>query len=114
MVTKKEAANTEVDWDTVAMKTEIPRTYLVKVPGGGIIFKMYKPSEFAKGNVAMQYKESACRVKMVGKKDISGKSHKEKTFKEICHERQIKEMFNEEKMSYGYSYTGYKRGTVYG
>lgn len=114
MITKQEAANARVDWDTINRKTEIARTYMITVPGGGIIFKMYKPSQFLNGKVGNRYHKDGYWEKMIGRKDLSGKSHKEKSFRDICRERQMREMITEEQASYGYSYTSYRRGRVYG
>lgn len=47
MTTKAKAMNTKVDWDYVDRATEIRRTYLVRLPDGRKMFKMYKPSEAA-------------------------------------------------------------------
>ena len=45
MIFKTGAADAKVDWEAVRLATEIPRTYLIRTKSGGILFKMYKPSE---------------------------------------------------------------------
>ena len=44
MVTKSEAAGSNIDWEKVRLATEVPRTYLVRDQDGKEFFKMYKPS----------------------------------------------------------------------
>lgn len=45
MTGKMGAKNANVDWRAVEKATEIRRTYEIHLINGGIIFKMYKPSE---------------------------------------------------------------------
>lgn len=71
LVTKKQAAGANVDWNAVALATEIPRSYEIRLKSGGIIFKMYKPSEMRKimnnpGTDVRSWKWES--VKMVGVK----------------------------------------------
>ena len=45
MTTKTEAKGAKVDWKSVELATEVPRTYLVTDRNGREFFKMYKPSQ---------------------------------------------------------------------
>ena len=46
MTFKSASMSAKVDWEAVNRATEIKRTYEIILESGGIIFKMYKPSEF--------------------------------------------------------------------
>lgn len=103
MITKKNAINTHVDWSKVEKATEIRRTYQLTNFGDepGIIFKMYKPSQFVVGGGISERYIGKAFFRM-GKVDRSGQSHADKKPKDIFRERRIKEMLDERNQTYCY------------
>lgn len=69
MTFKSDARGVKVDWEKVALATEIARTYEITLESGGIIFKMYKPSEFKKirANKNDPRLKKWVKVRLVGK-----------------------------------------------
>lgn len=96
MVTKRNAANS-VNWEQIEKATEISRTYELSNMDGspGVVFKMYKRSQFKRGGdpehpISQKYMGKLFH--RVGIKDLSKKSHKDKSPKEIFRERAMAEM----------------------
>lgn len=102
MVTRKDAQNAVVDWDTVNKRTEVARTYMFISPEGHTIFKQYKPSQVKAGNISSKYKGPGWRYAKMGKVDRSGKSHADRPYKEIFRERRLREMTDERNARYCY------------
>ena len=108
MITKRDARNTNVDWNEVQRATEINRTYEMLKPdfGPGIIYKSYKPHQlkqrkvFGNGNVSERYR--GWTFLPMGKIDRSGKSHADKKPKQVFRERRMKEMLDERNRAYCY------------
>lgn len=68
MTSKMQAKDAQVDWDHVNAVTERRRTYEIILPGGGIIFKYYKPSEMKKLQENMSKPSPIWKkVKLVGR-----------------------------------------------
>ena len=65
MVGKLAAKSANVDWEKVNELTEKPRTYLIELDSGGIIFKMLKPSTAQHIGKQMKYRGWKS-IKLVG------------------------------------------------
>lgn len=78
MVTKTQAKNANVDWKAVEKATEVRRTYLVTLPDGRQVYKMYKPSEAQK-----IFRSKGWKGKLVGILDKSRKKHDDSPRKNI-------------------------------
>ena len=102
MITKRNAVNTSIDWETVNKRSEIARTFLFIGPEGQRIFKLYKPSQLRDKNISKKYRKPGWKYVEVGTKDRSGKSHADPRPKEIFRQRRLREMMDAQGRAYCY------------